>query len=274
MKKKTIIISLITLIIIISIYLWARFIGTSGLKVKEYKIEANIKENFHGLKIIHFSDLHYGSTINQKDLNKIVDKINFIKPDIVVFTGDLTDKDDEESLNIIENALKNINVTLGKYAVSGNHDEKKYDDIMKNSGFNVLNNTYDLIYKNGYEPILISGITSTINDKTDISEKLKTTYEYLEENTVTYKILLTHEPDIINKTNIFDLALAGHSHNSQINIPFIKDLVKNEGSKEYHNPYYKVGNTDLYISSGLGTSGVKLRLFNKPSINFYRIVKG
>ena len=98
-------------------------------------------------------------------------------------------------------------------------------------------------------------------------------HEYLEQNNAVYKILLTHEPDIIDNTNIFDLVLAGHSHNSQINLPIIRDFTKIDGAKKYYLPYYKVNNTNLYISGGLGTSNYKLRFLNKPSINFYRIVK-
>lgn len=274
MKKKLIIISIIVLALLTSIYIWARYIETNGLKVKEYKIEANINDNFHGLKIVHFTDLHYGSTIDKNDLKKMAEKINFIKPDIVVFTGDLTDKFDEESLSEITNELIKINTTIGKFAVSGNQDNNSFEEIITKAGFTILNNDYELIYKNDYTPILIAGVNSNLLNTNDISEKLKDTYDYIQNNNVIYKILLTHEPDIIDKTNLFDLILAGHSHNSQINLPIIKDLLKEEGAKNYYKPYYKINNTDLYISGGLGTTKFKLRMFNKPSINFYRIVKG
>ena len=94
---------------------------------------------------------------------------------------------------------------------------------------------------------------------------------------INYKIILVHEPDYIDtitsKYNNINLVLAGHSHNGQINIPYIKKLLLPEGSKKYYNNYYKVNNTNLYISSGLGESKINFRLFNKPSINFYRINK-
>ena len=45
------------------------------------------------------------------------------------------------------------------------------------------------------------------------------------------------------------------------------------GSKKYYENYYKVNDTDLYVSSGIGESRINFRLFNKPSINFYRINK-
>lgn len=274
MKKKIIIIFIIIFLTTTFLYLWARYIGTSGLKVKEYKIETNIADNWHGLKIIHFSDLHYGTTVNKKDLSKIVDKINFINPDIIVFTGDLIDKNDNEKIKELISLLKNLKASIGKYAVIGDKDINEFEFIMNECQFNVLNNSYELIYKNSYDPIIIAGITSNLKEKDDISNKLKETYEYLDNNNAVYKILLTHEPDIITKTNIFNLVLAGHSHNSQINLPIIKNFTKMNGAKKYYMPYYKVDNTDLFISSGIGTSYYKLRLNNKPSINFYRIVKG
>ena len=48
-------------------------------------------------------------------------------------------------------------------------------------------------------------------------------------------------------------------------------LIKPDGAKKYYDEYYKVGNTDLYISSGLGTSELDFRFFNRPSFNFYQL---
>ena len=99
--------------------------------------------------------------------------------------------------------------------------------------------------------------------------------EYFNDNSdISYKIILVHEPDyidnILTSYNV-NLVLAGHSHNGQINIPYIKNFFLPYGSRKYYENYYKVNDTDLYISSGIGESSVNFRLFNKPSINFYRI---
>ena len=85
---------IIFILLIISTVLWARFISTKGLIVKEYPVyNTNITDNFDGLKIVQFSDLLYGRTVNKSDVDKLVTKINELKPDIVVFTGNLFDKD-------------------------------------------------------------------------------------------------------------------------------------------------------------------------------------
>ena len=124
--KKLIRILLIIVLIVILILLYARYIGTTGLITKEYKIETSeIPEAFDGLKVVHFSDLHYLRVTNSNTLKEIVDEINLINPDIVFFTGDLIDKDftlNENDKNTLIELLKSINSKYGKYAIIGNHD--------------------------------------------------------------------------------------------------------------------------------------------------------
>ena len=75
----------------------------------------------------------------------------------------------------------------------------------------------------------------------------------------------------INTSN-YQLILAGHTHNGQINIPGIKKLfMPDNANASYTELYYDLDGSDLYISPGLGTSNVKARLFNRPTINLYRL---
>ena len=263
MKKFIIILVIIILILGLGL-LYSRFIATSGLKVKEYKVVNNkITDSYHGLKIIHLSDIHYNSIINEKELNNIVDKVNKIKPDIVVLTGDLIDERLSYDKDIIINCLSKIEAKLGKFAVSGNHDIPldDYNYIIKESGFTSLDNKYELIYSKTSEPIIISGIG--YGDE-DIGIKTEQYDKYISELKADdikpiYSILLVHEPDTVDNLDLnkYDLVLAGHSHGGQVRIPFIGKLYTPEGAKKYYDEYYKINNTDLYISSGLGTSMYK-----------------
>lgn len=282
-KKKHPIIKFIIIFILIiaAILLYSRFIATKGLVTKEYKItSSSIQDNFHGFKIVHISDVHYGRTTDKKDLNNMVKEVNLLKPDIVVLTGDLIDRDtklDDDLKGEISEALSSINANVGKYAISGNHDSNfsEWESIINDSGFKNLNDTYELIYNDGYTPILLAGLSSNLNNQVDITERYNKILEYSNNENIKelYKILLIHEPDYINNINYsnFNLILAGHSHNGQVRLPFIGGIILPNGAKKYYKEHYKINNTDLYISSGIGTSGISFRLFNKPSINFYRL---
>lgn len=277
--KRLLKITFFILAIIFLIIIYARYIGTMGLTTKEYTIiDKNIPKGFDGLKIVHFSDIHYNRAITLKKIESIVKEINLIKPDIVVFTGDLLDKDailtntDYDELGKI---LKKINAPSGKYAILGNHDYEKEEEnaikILKNSNFTYLENTYDIIYDKYGNKVFIGGIGSVIQNKDDIDKALNSLSN---KDNISYKIILIHEPDIADEIATgykINLILAGHSHGGQIRLPLIGALYTPPYAKKYQNEYYKINDCNLYISTGIGVSTINYRLWDKPSINFYRI---
>ena len=273
---------IILFLLLIGCFLYARYISTTGLVVKEYKVSSNkIPTNFDGVKIVHISDIHYGSTTLIKDIKRLVKKVNEIEPDLIVFTGDLIDEgykiSDEDKSKLISE-LSNLDNNLGKYAVMGEEDvtNEDFNIIIKDSGFTLLDNSYDLIYNKGLTPIYLGGTSSSISSTIDLDK----TFLYYKKETKSvyepqYKIILTHEgdnaSDIISYDKDTDLILAGHSHNGQIVIPFYGGVYIPEGSKKYSAPHYDISGTNIYISSGIGTSTFTYRFLNKPSINLYRL---
>lgn len=271
-KKKHIFrkIFFVLLLIIILIVIYARYVGTSGLIIKEYSLNNGIPKSFSGLKIAHFSDVHYGRTTNFEDFKKLINEINLTKPDIIIFTGDFIDKDinaSKDEITKIKDELIKLESTYGKYYVSGNHDIKlkNYNEIFDFAGFINLDDKYDIIYSKNNDSILITGIS--------YNSDLKYLEELYKQNLPSYKINIMHTPDTYNdiKKYNYNLVLAGHSHNGQINIPFYGAIYTPKGAKDYYKPYYKLENTDFYISSGIGTSNYNFRLFNRPSFNLYRL---
>lgn len=267
-KMTTIIIAILLVIVLIFIYM--RYIATSGFIVREYNVTSeNLPESFNGFKIAHLSDIHYAS-IGKEKLDSVVSEVNTMRPDIIVFTGDLYDRFSnltDDMKNKIIDSLSKLDAPLGKYAVSGNHDYEHdgYKELIEKCGFTYLSNESKLIYYNGNTPIEIIGYPSIIKDEPNYNMEL----------TDNYKIALLHEGDAVDNLidkNI-DLALAGHSHGGQVRIPIIGTIpyIMPDYGKKYPNEHYKISNTDLYVSYGLGEVEYYIRAFNKPSFNFYRL---
>ena len=259
------------LLIIGLIIIYSRYIATTGIQIKEYSVINNkIPESFKGFKVVHFSDLKYGSTTDQKYLKKLVNKIKELNPDIIIFTGDLISSNykltDNDKKSIIEN-LNKLDPKIDIYSIRGDNDiNETYNSIITQTKIIEINNLNKLIYYKGDTPIMLIGLDDSING----NQSLDMAFNYEENNY--YKILIAHEPDTYEKIkdkNI-DLFLAGHSLNGQVRLPFIGSIYTPTGAKKYYDSKYKIDNTEIYISNGLGTSKIPYRLNNRPSINLYR----
>ncbi len=254
--------------------LYTKYISTLGLIVKEKEIKSEkIPDSFNGLKLIHVSDLHYGSTIFIDEVKNLVKTINERKPDLIVFTGDLIDEkyklktSEQEKLTT---ELNKLDASIGKYAVSGEEDEDEFLAILNQCNFTILDNSSDLIYEEDKSTILMVGISSMESNQ-NIDNAFNNT-----DTTNNYTITLVHEPDtaddILEKYNT-DLILSGHSHNGQIKIPYLPTIIRKNGASKYPDSYYKVKDTKLFVSSGIGCSDFNFRIGARPSINFFRLRK-
>lgn len=259
-QKKAKIIIKITSIILVSIFsllCFSMFIGAKYLVVKEIKITNDkLPSSFHGLKIVQFSDLLYPS-FNEKDLDNLKNKINELKPDIIVFTGNIKRIDYEltkNDISILSKFFNSLESSMNKYAVYGTND-KNFLDILENS-FVILDNKESIIYNKEIDNIKIIGFNSSNVDTSKIS------------NESNYNICLINDPDNINKIkDVCNLTLAGNTLGGEIKIPFYKGVLTNN---KYYKNYYKEYN--MYISNGIGNN-YKVRLFNQPSISLYRLNK-
>lgn len=262
-KLKIVLIIIFTILLVIFCY--ARFIEPNFITIKEYKIEHSlISKDYDGFKIVHISDIRYGTTINKEKLEQIVKKINDLNPDIIVFTGNLFDQDtilNEDNYHDIINTLSELKPNLYKYAISSENDNENdnYYDVIDKADFILLDNKTKLLFYKSTTPLVIAGIDSSNPDYSILENEEEKNY---------YKIVLTHEPDYIDNMNNSNLILSG-SIGGVINI--INPLFKEKNTTKYYKEHYSFDNKELFISNGLGTNKYKLRLNNVPSINFYRL---
>ena len=173
---KLLSIFLLLVVIVVTIFLYAKYTGIKGLIVKEYRVKSEIlTNNFSGLKIIHFSDLLYKSTVDKEDVKNLIKRINELKPDIVVFTGDLINKNakiNNEDIEFLEEELESISAKVGKYAIYGDEDYsiESYKTIMEKSKFKILNNSYDEIFYKNNESMFIIGLPSSLKEEIKLED--------------------------------------------------------------------------------------------------------
>lgn len=260
LKSKIIDILIIIIILIISIFFYSKYIEPKTLTIKETRISSNeIPSSFSGIKLVYISDILLGSSINIDELDSIVSKVKELKPDILIYGGNLIYKDTNDKEKIIS-LLTSIDTSIGKYYVTGSLDKDEYTDILDKSNFIKLDNNYELLYYKSNTPICIYGISSYIKGNYKL-DNLSNCKDY-------YTIFISHEPDIVTKLSIEDtnLILSGNTLGGEISLPLL--YKKYDGSNTYYKEYYSKEN--MYISNGIGTRSYHLRLLNKPSINLFR----
>lgn len=264
--KKSLMIGIPIIIFLSLTFFILRVVGNMGIVVREYPVyKESLPNDFNGFKIVQFSDIHYNSSSSINTIKKMVNLINKTNPDIVLFTGDLIDSDyqiDDSTLETIMSEFNSINAKIGKYAIRGEEDKENFNKVFDNSNFKILENTVEKIYLNN------SSIDLLVLDETYSKENI------VGYNSEIFTIAIIHKPDLterLMKDYNVQIIMAGHSHNGQIVLPLIGALMRKEGAKKYPSSHYTINNTDLYVSGGIGNSGNNFRLFNHPSINFYRL---
>ena len=258
----------IIILLISFVIVYGRYLEPNYMLVNEINIEDNnLDKSFGTLKIVHFSDILFGSTTDIDTVKKVVKTVNDKKADIVIYTGDLVYSEailDEKNINEIEEELAKIKSKYGKYYVSGDNDSKfeSYTTLMENAGFISLNDDYRVLLNEDAAPLLISGVKNNSNVKFLDDIKFDG-----------FKINIMHKPDTMDKIDHlnYNYVFAGHSLYNQINIPGIDRLLLKNGSRMYYKDHYKINDTNLYISNGIGTDKFKFRLNSIPSINVYKI---
>ena len=253
---------LITLCILITCICVLIFCSTNLVKTKN--INVNIS-SMDGIKIVHLSDFN-GRIV--KNLSK---KVNDLKPDIVVITGDLVDeyKTSEVDENKLLKQFKDITTDI--YFVPGDmeHSYNNYEKLkekMKKNGFHVL--------ENNSEKCMINNKTYTITgvlDPSFYSEDLELFNKNLKTlSNENNQILLSHRPELMNLyvENNYKFVLSGHTHGGYVKLPFVGAIfASNQGvMPNYVDGKYTKNGTTMIVSSGIGVGQFPFRFFSFPKI--------
>lgn len=261
--------------------------GWKRMEVKELTIAfAELPDTFSGYTIVQLSDLHIGTyTSSPEVVEELVETVNSIAPDAVLFTGDLVNSSPEE-LDTFMEVLSRLKATDGVYSILGNHDYCEYrhydtpDGAQKNLaelkrreqelGWHLLLNEHRVIRRDT-DSIAILGVENDGTPPFPSLADLPKTTDGLPQ--CIFKVLMSHDPthwrrSILPETDI-QLTLSGHTHAMQLRFG-------NFSPSQWQYPewggIYTEGNRVLHVSTGSG-SNVPFRFGAWPEIDVIRLIK-
>lgn len=229
-------------------------------------INDQIPQDMDGLQVIFISDLHYLQYFDNSRLDQLVQTVNQVNADVIIFTGDLIDRSlDDSEYDYLLNSFTNMQASHGKFAILGEADYKseeinsQVETLLFDSSFETLKNEAITIARGTNNYINLVGIDSPINERADIEKA----FSNIEEKFFT--ITAVHTPDIVNDIpQSSNIVVSGHSHGGQINIPLLGQVYNKPMAETYYTGKYDVRNIDLYVSNGVGTDDVDVRI-NAPA---------
>lgn len=235
-----------------------------------------IPRQMDDVKILFFSDLEYGTFMNEERLENLCTIIRNAGADTVVFGGDLFDYDaevNETAVQLLTEKLKAIKAPLGKFAVLGDNDHKSEDmvntvtSILNEAGFEILNNRSVRIHNKEAQSIALVGLDNGLNGMQDIESA------YANVSSAGYVITVCHTPDTASKVpaDLTDYFLAGHSHGGQVYYIFGASYTPAMAT-EYMRGIHTVHDIfTLDITNGVGTTGSDVRFLSYPEVVLYRL---
>lgn len=263
------------------------YISTNVIKTKKYQVKnSKLPEEFDGLKIAHISDVH--SKIFGKDNFGVIDRVIKENPDVVIMSGDIIDKR-EEDIEKFVSMYKKIYEKYPTYYSIGNHERnlgwkkyKKYLKMLQMCGVHVIINGSEKLIKND-KHIIINALKfrENMQPKVLTKEKEEEFISYMKNklknlDTNEFNILIAHDPENFKmyKQLGVDLVFSGHVHGGLIRFGKICLL----SPRRTFFPKYSYGknteeNTTIITSAGMGKATLPIRLFNRPEIVIVTLYK-
>ena len=265
---------------------------TYAVGVEPYAIETvhldlyapRLPEAFEGYTIIQVSDLHMRQMGRRERLLETL--LRGLPPaDLVAVTGDLVHT--PAGIAPFLELARAFQARDGVYAIFGNSEHKNgvrpyaFSQTLAENAIMPLMNQHVLLSRGGTS-IVLAGVDDPVNDKDDIAEALKDAPADL------FTLLLMHSPDSIAEAALrgVDVVLSGHTHGGQIRLPWYGPLYTHSRlGRRMSDGYYsrgrlrraigiRPGRTQLYVTRGIGISGLALRFLTRPELTILTLRRG
>lgn len=264
---------------------WGSFVTRFNIDVRSEQLSiASLPPSFDGYRIVQISDLHISSFgTDTSYISEVVDRVNELQPDLIVFTGDIVTRKTDE-LPPFVSTLSRLSAPDGVLAVKGNHDYGNYCEWPSEAVHQLNNQQLDSLFE-AMHWRLLSNETDTISRGRDFITVTGVEYEnmFAEAGTFTASlskaidvnaaksggchILLYHSPQEwlpeIAPLDAFALTLSGHTHAMQMEVFGLSPAAFRY---DCWAGLYQQGNSYLYVNRGIGTVGFPSRVGCTPEI--------
>jgi hypothetical protein len=210
-----------------------------------------------GLRVAHLTDVHCGRITPAEHVRAAVALANRARPDVIVMTGDYVCWRREE-VPLLRDQLAGLEADQ-VVCTLGNHDYFADGDgvaaALVDNGYTVLRNQHVSVDVGG-APLHLVGLDDPVTRRDDIEGA------FARVPAGGTRVVLSHCPETVDELSSrgAHLVVSGHTHGGQINVRGITDRIfKRAGRRYYHSGLYEVDRTWLYVSAGIGFSGVRVR---------------
>ena len=230
-------------------------------RVSEVKVPIhNLPKDLEGLKIVQITDIHLSQFLSEREFASAIDMANETRAHLALVTGDLITLYDDP-VDACLRQLARLRAEAGVLGCLGNHEKyAEIEDYVTDQGRRI---GIDFLR---HRSRLLQFGDATINFAGVDYQKMHTRYLRGADRLVTpgtTNILLSHNPDVfpVAAAQGFDLTIAGHTHGGQVDVEILDQHLN---VARYYTPYvrglYQHEKSAVYVSNGLGTIGVPVRI--------------
>lgn len=244
----------------------------------------DLPEPFSGIRIVQISDFHLAGFHHHPEyIRKVVEQVNGLRPDLILFTGDMVHNFSEEMDPFME-TLRSLKAPLGKYAILGNHDYGAYYSWDSNEEKAVnLEKVKSQIREAGFDLLLNEHRTITLDStaielvgvenwgKAPMPQEGDLDRAMTGTDPAAVKILLTHDPHHwflhVQGRKDIPLTLSGHTHGFQFGFEIGKfRWSPSAWMYDHWAGLLKENGQYLYVNRGIGYTGFPGRVGIRPEI--------
>lgn len=268
---------------------WGALVNRLNIDVRQVEVRIpDLPADFDGFTIAQISDLHVGTFGDDTTfVSMLVDSVNSLNPDLIVFTGDIVNRRSDEFKPFIS-TMSRLHAPFGVFSVMGNHDygdysdwesetAKKQDvrnlwDMEAEADMEMLNNSFEWL-RSESDSIALIGVENIGDPPFRVYGDLTAAYPDINDGNV--KILLSHNPahwedDIEDNidTNVA-LTLSGHTHAMQLELFGWSPAIWRY--RNWGGLYSDSTGQQLYVNIGAGTVGMPFRIGATPEITLFTL---